>query len=116
MRISDWSSDLCSSDLVLGAVAAVGRRPALCAVGAGSLPALACELVAHGPRCLLLLQVLESRLRAGLLPHHSGPGALAGSRRGEVFRLLSRRISDRRRVTPAPPLPDRKSPRLNSSH
>src|SRR3546814_3801174 len=37
MRISDWSSDVCSSDLVLGSAAAILHRPPALA-GAGDRP------------------------------------------------------------------------------
>src|SRR3546814_13085013 len=43
MRISDWSSDVCSSDLVVRGDAAMLRRPCVAIVGARNASAIACR-------------------------------------------------------------------------
>src|SRR3546814_7356641 len=98
MRISDWSSDVCSSDLIAGLldpdrVAGVGQ----------------------GPR-----REVERLLRAGN-DDHLLRRAGDGPRRAEIggYRLAQRPIAAGiagHEEAPRRPPPDRKSTRLNSSH
>src|SRR3546814_6392605 len=75
MRISDWSSDVCSSDLV-DAYAAVDPRRACIP---GRLPGigfpLGCDPVSFGPVATPVVQVEPARLQFALLvPNHGKIG------------------------------------------
>src|SRR3546814_9926975 len=105
LRISDWSSDVCSSDLARRR----GAPPAaLCAgepVGAGNRRAMTALPVPAGLRQWTLALATALLLHAGLLVmfHHLVHGGAADvGLRGIAVGL--------------PPAGDRKSTRLNSSH
>src|SRR3546814_9956247 len=127
MRISDWSSDLCSSDLV--GVGISGPRQMLFGgrrVSAGGLVDLA-VLPAHrslGPALTLQTALMEAGAkRFDLLYGFPNPKAAAVFRRvgyaplGELSRHARvLRHGDHAHRLRVPALLDRKSKRLNSRH
>src|SRR3546814_1660655 len=114
MRISDWSSDVCSSDLAAGvrtflpAGPSAQRCPASCRPAAASaLRSRSQDPSVAGPRTLPARHTSTSSCRS-LLRKPVSPGQVSGLRAG--LRLLQH---------PDDLLlgkPDRKSTRLNSSH
>src|SRR3546814_11509170 len=78
MRISDWSSDVCSSDLCVGLreSGALRRRPSR----AGDLPV---RWLAEAPAGTADVRMV--RPRAGI-PHHAGCSLLLGMQRCPVLR------------------------------
>src|SRR3546814_6105668 len=48
MRISDWSSDVCSSDLIIVNRSRAGRKPSLQRDGCRMFEPFACDLVGRG--------------------------------------------------------------------
>src|SRR3546814_1028278 len=71
MRISDWSSDVCSSDLLLGIGALLGRRTTNLSGGEAQRVALGRALLSQ-PRILLLdepLSNLDQARRDELIPY-----------------------------------------------
>src|SRR3546814_6782153 len=109
MRISDWSSDVCSSDLVLAA----GLCAATLALAA-PLPASAAQQAALSPDDVATLGRVERYLNdikklQGSFVQTSSNGAYA---EGAVY--IDR--PGHMRFDYDPPTPDRKSTRLNSSH
>src|SRR3546814_1789098 len=96
MRISDWSSDVCSSDLDVGAAA--GQHLGRCDVRAARLDLDVQVLVVV--EALVLGDVVAGELRLG------DPFQLQRDRVG------GNRLAGRERHRPG----DRKSTRLNSSH
>src|SRR3546814_5093468 len=95
MRISDWSSDVCSSDLERSAVVGPSRRRRL-------LFSEQCAVAAHQHRVRL---VEQTRNRAAHAREHRGSEFLSHS--FEILLRLRDHAVERR---------DRKSTRLNSSH
>src|SRR3546814_7687007 len=98
MRISDWSSDVCSSDLAAGAVVAQGAQHV--------------ELViAQGVVLRRLVRIVLGLEQRGLR------GAAGG---GPAEPVVARAPHQRAIAAPLRPrlagVGDRKSPRLNSSH
>src|SRR3546814_2810657 len=79
MRISDWSSDVCSSDLAAAVAAAVHRRLAVPCVGGGLRQHLAQPLHPrlHPPEGLRHRRTEAARLHGGGMVHRPGPGDLA---------------------------------------
>src|SRR3546814_3290897 len=109
MRISDWSSDVCSSDLLRKRGAALEEQPWL--VGA----ALMIELVQRPADPEILLDIAERRAkpvrgRQEQVPAigFSRPDDLLVAGAGHARRTLAGVTSSRRK--------DRKSTRLHSSH
>src|SRR3546814_8318609 len=99
MRISDWSSDVCSSDLQESREAGVRREPFL---------ALDHPFVALAPRATGELLGIGARLRLG---HRKAGHDLAVHQRLEISFLLFLRPEHREDLAV-----DRKSTRLNSRH
>src|SRR3546814_10312570 len=115
MRISDWSSDVCSSDLVISAVNGL-------AAGGGFEVALACDLIVAADHAEFFLP--EALI--GIIPDAGGvvrlprrlPHALAmelmlTGRHMPAAEALAHGLINR--VVPVAELIDRKSTRLNSS-
>src|SRR3546814_3225256 len=112
MRISDWSSDVCSSDLVLGVV---HRQPLA-------------DIVEGDPDLPVLL--LDCRVRLLQLDFHALPVGDVADRADDPFHPTIRAATAYRAIEHPPPAPvavphpvfgreevvDRKSTRLNSSH
>src|SRR3546814_3879513 len=102
MRISDWSSDVCSSDLRAAALLAAGRHDVLAA-----------PLVRDGQA----VGALVSYDRTGFVEADEGEAAVMAAlaevavRAMEKSELLGVIVEERRRLAE-----DRKSTRLNSSH
>src|SRR3546814_2574032 len=112
MRISDWSSDVCSSDLIWGTEARITSRRL--AANAGECHSMVEGLRDHPLRASLNAEVhsrpfarLQSPERISHLALLSGEGAAERERR-HVAALCGRGA---RGLSP-----DRKSTRLNSSH
>src|SRR3546814_10473570 len=113
MRISDWSSDVCSSDL-LGDRGAAGRHH----------QRLTLDGAAAGRKMETLAALLDLRDRR--LRHQGDSGGRAVGEqhvddllRGAVAEELAERLlvpGDAGRVDPRAEILDRKSTRLNSSH
>src|SRR3546814_5522462 len=97
MRISDWSSDVCSSDLVAFLMGDSGKPH-------GSNYAVFDNWI-HEP-CYLM------GVLAGTLSKTGKIGMVGGHAIGEVNRLFHAFMEGARSVNPE----DRKSTRLNSSH
>src|SRR3546814_8370138 len=98
MRISDWSSDVCSSDLVLAERSAVGPAPQHVVVDAGQLHDDRIAVAALGNQLLDIGVELEQQGALAVVADH----ALQPEKRGDASAAGHRR--------------DRKSTRLNSSH
>src|SRR3546814_2306018 len=121
MRISDWSSDVCSSDLVVQAVDLGGVQFAEELVAAGAMPAfeLAFALGGIGPA----IDELNAQAHADTL---QGLGTVGGAVIDDQFAahaaleqgLLEHALDVQRRLAQAEGAvgEDRKSTRLNSSH
>src|SRR3546814_2441062 len=102
MRISDWSSDLCSSDLAVFVIVAVQLL---------DLPVAPAAIMAVLALIVACVVVLMSKPR-------TRPGLAAGERPAALVPLHSGRIAEYG-VLAAPLVAlgvDRKSTRLNSSH
>src|SRR3546814_1800281 len=106
MRISDWSSDVCSSDLFEAEREAIYRRCWLYMVRAEELPALGDYVVKDVEICgasVLIVRGQDDALRAfhNVCRHRGMPVADSACGKAAAFRC---------------PYQDRKSTRLNSSH
>src|SRR3546814_6936659 len=126
MRISDWSSDVCSSDLASGvnaprkAETAVPPRPSS---GALAMPVTASIGDYRAGDLLWLERLAPDRFgdainRDVLVPRPAGRflfARLIGREEGKLH-LLPLTSGARQTVVAAPPWIDRKSTRLNSSH
>src|SRR3546814_9011592 len=105
MRISDWSSDVCSSDLVL-------LQP---------LDQLAVEIVQHARAAREQFDLAAEhpqqarQLDADVAAADDGHPRRRGAEMEEVVRHQAQ-LRTRDRWPPRPPAGDRKSTRLNSSH
>src|SRR3546814_4333485 len=99
MRISDWSSDVCSSDLVdqpASHPAAVLDEPQAQVLGRTGLEDLDAAVIKVAPAHHALADVLERKQR--LVQHRTAAFTAQAQLAGQVLE------------------PDRKSTRLNSSH
>src|SRR3546814_10430601 len=112
MRISDWSSDVCSSDLI--DIASAGQPLGERRADAGHAPG-------HG------LDIMRDAVELGeVTARHLDPDRALDARREHVDAVADRRhpdIGETRKLHPAIELvdkafgrPDRKSTRLKSSH
>src|SRR3546814_9936657 len=108
MRISDWSSDVCSSDLVDRQVENVGDRLVL----EGDLQGLAVVALALADVALHVDVGQEVHLDLDDAVALAGLAAPALHVEREAARLVAARIGLRQAGEPV----DRKSTRLNSSH
>src|SRR3546814_6631401 len=104
MRISDWSSDVCSSDLARGR-SVTARDPAFRCSSASRLR----DEPAAGT---------ASTVRAFLLIEHSGPWGVDALRDARLPEGLGGAVTGAVKAAKVRPLliRDRKSTRLNSSH
>src|SRR3546814_7368203 len=105
MRISDWSSDVCSSDLDdLGGVGCIGRIEILCRLGRRGL-----QRPEQGAADRNAADRTDARQRLARQPHH--PRRVAAQAEGVDARRLRSAIFVARLFGGR----DRKSTRLNSS-
>src|SRR3546814_6238098 len=107
MRISDWSSDVCSSDLLAGALIA------------RSAPATRPLPLPGAVRAEALRPELWSRERAIITAEAAGEAAQRLSDQLDAAHASVREVHEAMTVlrsTSRAPLLDRKSTRLNSSH
>src|SRR3546814_3437551 len=105
MRISDWSSDVCSSDLIVFGIFAAPRLPARQRDRTEPPFAAMVDAVVRGivAACRMHYHIVrEQRLDLGLVDRRRRQDAHA--------RGMTLRVGDRQ------PFADRKSTRLNSSH
>src|SRR3546814_4264851 len=98
MRISDWSSDVCSSDLIYPTLAALAALPA--PTGPQPIDGTSLAPVLHDP---------ATRVRGYAYHAYPRPGRLGQAIRTERYRLV-------RWTQEKTGARDRKSTRLNSSH
>src|SRR3546814_5139185 len=117
MRIKDWSSDVCSSDLVAGETWRAS----------GVKHSFAPDILSSGPIMRVVSRLLQRqhRCKAGVGTFEQGAPIVAAARRenpgqnGRIRRPARRVVlafEQRRRRADAFEKLDRKSTRLNSSH
>src|SRR3546814_4107467 len=117
MRISDWSSDVCSSDLVDNVEVLEGPQGTL--YGAGSLGGII-RVVPNAPNPdAMILQAIAG----ASVTQHGDPGGDLGvianlpvGESGHALRLVGYMLSDGGYIDNPLRGQDRKSTRLNSSH
>src|SRR3546814_9895043 len=108
MRISDWSSDVCSSDLDYSKAGAYGRHGAMWYVSEGALPYRRSSRLPPQPE-----PDIREHIIGVTTEFHNELGAMASGRAYRAFHRLKTDIPAD--ASPSEVL-DRKSTRLNSSH
>src|SRR3546814_9735591 len=106
MRISDWSSDVCSSDLGLPAVGAIEHLHHMLAGGAGPVARRIFRVAAAG-------QAFDPRMMVGRVKERHRITVTPAARTAIEHPVHIRAIAV---IGPALHQVDRKSTRLNSSH
>src|SRR3546814_8507304 len=101
MRISDWSSDVCSSDLSAPVIVGEVMLAASAIEIIGGTPLIALDRIYTGPGRIIA--------KAEFLL----PGGSVKDRAAKAILLAAR---ENGRLKPGMPVVDRKSTRLNSSH
>src|SRR3546814_7679007 len=132
MRISDWSSDVCSSDLV--GIVGIGRKAAQLEAGPGGLVRLLHQRVVAGAEDDLVESVIADDIELAVDGHGHArladiravvvvPGVYDGARRRVDLQDAAIRVFDGEAEDGVGALAegqtlevDRKSTRLNSSH
>src|SRR3546814_4647000 len=105
MRISDWSSDVCSSDLWAGSHAPATRH----APAVEALLAAGAELVGKTITDELAYSLNGQNFHYGTPTNVNAPGRIAGGSSSGSAAAVAGGLADTA-------LGDRKSPRLNSRH